>query len=190
VIGNPVDEDGKPILVDGEKVELMDMDPANFIVRETPPPMGDVCDLFGKPVALQFDYIIGATVKTGQDPKKATIIFDSGAVDEDGKSYIIVTDEDDPTKAFAGAGKRFFEGEVYIGETFKANDDPGSFSSNTYIHFFDSMDGKEMDDQGLLQSISYHTSCSQPIQIGDVIGNATLVGYLGENGGYPVPAIV
>ena len=35
---------------------------------------------------------------------------------------------------------------------------------------------------GLLQTIEYHTSCSQPIQLGDVIGNVTLVGYVGEDG--------
>jgi hypothetical protein len=39
----------------------------------------------------------------------------------------------------------------------------------------------------LLQSVEYHTSCSQPIQLGDIIGNATLVGYVGEDGSLQSP---
>ncbi len=160
--------------------DLMAMDPANYTGIMDPPPSGDICDLFGKPVALKFDYITGTTVSTAQASDKAEILFDSGTVDDDGVSWIVVTDEDDATKALAGGGKRFFQGDVAFDETFVANNATDSFGSNTYIHFFDDSTG------GLLQSISYHTSCSQPIQIGDVIGNATLIGYQGENGGFGV----
>ncbi|MGB5594522.1 MAG: hypothetical protein WBM62_10890, partial [Crocosphaera sp.] len=62
-----------------------------------------------------------------------------------------------------------------FGELFEANDNTDSFGSKTFIHFFDNANG------GLLQTIEYHTSCSQPIQLGDVIGNATLFGYDGED---------
>ena len=156
--------------------ELMAMDPANYTGIKNPPPSGDICDLFGKPVALKFDYITGTTVSTAQASDKAKILFDSGSVDDDGVSYIVVTDEDDATKALAGGGKRFFQGDVAFDQSFVANNATDSFGSNTYVHFFDDSTG------GLLQSISYHTSCSQPIQIGDVVGNATLIGYQGENG--------
>jgi hypothetical protein len=50
-----------------------------------------------------------------------------------------------------------------------------------HIHFFDEASG------GLLQSVTYHTSCSQPITLGDVVGNATLVAYDGELGAGQMP---
>jgi hypothetical protein len=136
---------------------------------------GDVCDVLGKPVALTFQYKPGTDVVTGQDPGKAEILF-QGAVDDDGVSFVIVTDEDDAAKALAGAGKRFFEDNVAIETLFEANEDIDDFGSTTFIHFFDDASG------ALLQSIEYHTSCSQPIQLGDVIGNATVVEYEGEIG--------
>mgnify|MGYP003564996494 CR=1 FL=1 len=35
---------------------LMDMDLANYTGITNPPPAGDICDVFGKPTALFFDY--------------------------------------------------------------------------------------------------------------------------------------
>jgi hypothetical protein len=156
--------------------ELMAMDPANYtgIEVENRPPSGDVCDLFGKPVEMQFDYITGTTVRTAQASDKAKILANNG-IDTDGISFVIVSDEDEASKVLAGGGTRLFQGNVNTGESFTAS---GKFSSNTYIHFFDDSSG------GLLQSIQYHTSCSQPMQIGDVIGNATLTGYRGELSGF------
>ena len=40
---------------------------------------------------------------------------------------------------------------------------------------------------GLFRLVEYHTSCSQPIQLGDVIGNATVVQYDGEDGSAALP---
>ena len=144
--------------------------------RVETPPGGDVCDVLGKPVALTFQYIPGTTVNTAQDSGKAAILFDSGAVDDDGVSFVIVTDQSSAANALSGGGKRFFAGNVAFNELFEANEATADFGSQTYIHFFDDSSG------GLLQSITYHTSCSQPIQLGDVIGNATLVAYVGESG--------
>ncbi len=137
----------------------------------------DLCDDalgLGKPEALIFEYIPGNTVDTDQDPSKAVILSNNG-VDDDGTSFIVVSDEDDANKALDGDGKQFFRGNVDFGELFEANDNTDSFGSKTFIHFFDNANG------GLLQTIEYHTSCSQPIQLGDVIGNATLFGYDGED---------
>jgi uncharacterized repeat protein (TIGR01451 family) len=55
------------------------------------------------------------------------------------------------------------------------------FESNTYIHFFES-EADYLNGTGLLQSIAYHTSCSQPINIGDETGYAKLVDYVGVDG--------
>ena len=153
---------------------VMDDDPANYFAAS-----GDVCDTLGNPVALTFQYSPSTMVDTDQDPGKAEILFDSGMVDDDGISFVVVTDQSDPVKALAADGKQFFRGDVAIDATFEANEDTDSFGSTTYIHFFDEASG------GLLQSVEYHTSCSQPIRLGDVIGNATLVAYVGENGSLP-----
>ena len=161
--------------------ELMAMDPANYTGIKNPPPSGDICDLFGKPTALYFDYEPSTDVITGQDSGKAKVLFTNplnGGVDDDGTSFIVVTDEEDAAKALAGNGDQYFRGMVDVGSIFIADDTIDSFGSTTVIHFFDNENG------GLLQSVEYHTSCSQPIQIGDVIGNGTLVGYQGEDGGF------
>ncbi len=164
------------------ETELMDMDHANYEGIITPPPQGDVCDTLGKPEAMTFTYNPGTDVLTGQDPSKAGILTQNG-VDDDGTSFVIVTDEDKAMDALTGDGKQFFRGEVEFGESFQATNTTDSFGSNTFIHFFDDANG------GLLQSINYHTSCSQPIAIGDVVGNATLSEYFGENGQYDNPMI-
>ena len=161
--------------------EVMDMDPAHFIVLADPPVVGDVCDVLGKPVSITFEYDPGTTVDTDQDLGKAEVLFDSGAVDDDGASFIIVTDESNADDVLAGVGGRFFAGNVDINAKFEANEDIDNFGSQTFIHFYDDANG------GLLQSIVYHTSCSQPIQLGDVIGNATLVGYVGETDSAELP---
>ncbi len=148
---------------------------------------GDLCDaLLGKPLAIEFQYVYGVSVNTAQD-SKAGIIFNSGLPDDDGTSWIIVTDEGDASSALGGAGSRHFQGNVLFNETFVADEVLDSFGSQVYVHFFD-------DDTGgsLLQSVFYHTSCSAPIQLGDVIGSATLVAYQGDSGsasidGNPIP---
>ena len=94
----------------------MDMDPANFVAVETPPIVGDVCDMLGNPVAITFRYVPGDTVDTAQDPGKADIVFDSGTVDPDGVSFVVVTDQSDAAKALSGDGKQFFRGDVAIDE--------------------------------------------------------------------------
>ncbi|WP_167546894.1 DUF7467 domain-containing protein [Stieleria maiorica] len=163
--------------------QVMDMDPAHFIIN--PATTGeDLCDVDGKVVGLTFEYIPGISVNTDQDSGKASVIFDSGMVDGDGASWVIVTDENDASKALAGEGRRHFVGMVAFNEQFEANENIDDFGSNTYIHFFDSAYG------GLLQTVNYHTSCSQPIVLGDVIGNATLVGYEGESGSSVLPPTV
>ncbi|MGB5769240.1 MAG: hypothetical protein WBM32_05115 [Crocosphaera sp.] len=171
------------VTADFGDLELMDMDVANYEGIITPPPEGDVCDTLGDPTAITFTYEPGTDVLTGQDPSKAGIVTQNG-VDDDGTSFVVVTDEDDITKVLNGEGRRFFEGDVDFGESFQATNTLDNFGSETFIHFFDDSNGP------LLQSVNYHTSCSQPIQINDVIGNATLVEYFGENGAYDNPLVV
>ncbi|SFH00742.1 DUF7467 domain-containing protein, partial [Neptunomonas qingdaonensis] len=188
VTGTAVDEKGNSLNLP----TVTDSDPGNYVVVGGPsidvekyvkvegggvPYEALVCDTYGKALAMTFRYLEGSTVDTDQDSGKAYIDKDLGT-DDDGVSYIIVSDKSSPTDL---SGKVYFQGEVAKGADFTALG-ASSFSSSTYIHYFDDspFDGEGSID--LLQSSAYHTSCSQPINIGDVVGNTTLVGYLGEDG--------
>jgi uncharacterized repeat protein (TIGR01451 family) len=147
-------------------------------VAPPPGPSGNVCTAYGKPQVLTFQYQPGDSVDTAQDSSKAYIVYANPSVSEDpdGVSFVVVTDQADASTALSGGGKQFFRGDVAFDETFSATNATTSFGTQTYIHFFDSQSG------GLLQTVTLHTSCSQPIQLNDVIGNATLAGYEGTSG--------
>jgi hypothetical protein len=139
-----------------------------------------ICETLGKPLAMTFDYEISTTLDTDQDAGKAAILTQVRAED-DGTSWVVVTDSDKP---FDTGAKVYYAGFVNVGAEFTASAAiaGSSFGSATYVHFFDDYSGSGSLGQTLLQSITYHTSCSQPINLGDQVGNATLVGYVGENG--------
>ena len=181
------------VTADLGNVELMDMDHANYKGIDLPAPTGDICEIFGKPEAITFQYVPGTDVLTGQDSSKASII-NNVKVDNNGTSFILVTKEGDASKIFGEylqegkTDKINFAGNVGFNEYFQANEATNDFGSETFIHFYEN--DNTGDGVELLQSINYHTSCSQPIQIGDEIGNATLVEYFGEDGSYDNPSIV
>ena len=94
----------------------------------TAPISGDLCGALGHASQLTFQYSPGTSVATGQGPRGASVLLDSGFVDDDGTSHIVVTD---------GRGTLFFGGDVAIGETFDAIAANGSFAASVFIHFFD-----------------------------------------------------
>lgn len=152
-------------------------------------PVGNLNDLFGEAQALTFQYLENDDVLTGGKGNhqygKAKILVDAQA-DPDDLSFVIVTNEKDGIKALKkGKGDRFFEGEVGVNEFFQASNDLNAFSSNIYIHFYD--DGNLADGIELLHSVGYSTS--KVMQIGDQIGNATLVEYFGKSGAFDSPSI-
>ncbi|MBI3157524.1 MAG: hypothetical protein HYZ20_19260, partial [Burkholderiales bacterium] len=139
-----------------------------------------ICETLGKPLEMTFDYEPGTTVSNPQGGK-AQILVQNG-VEDDGISWVIVTDN---ASASATGARVYFAGLVDVHAEFTAaaaNGGQTTFGANTYLHFFDDAVGGSTVGSGLLQSVSYHTSCSQVINLGDVTGNATLVGYVGENG--------
>ena len=158
---------------DASTTMVMDADMSHYIVNPLvfekyvavprPPSDVDQCDINGKPVSLSFEYIPGTIVMTGQDSSKATA---TGTPDEDGESYIVVGDGD------------LFAGLVQEGSVFTIG---GSFGSNTVFEIYDNQAAFNAGDSPL-QTLEYHTSCSQPIQLGDTIGSVILVGYQGEDG--------
>jgi hypothetical protein len=163
------------------------------ITGVNPPSSANLCDLYGKPKALRFDYEPGDIVLTGgknnnQDGKAQILV--QGPAEDDGTSYVIVSDKDKLQDILNGNGKRYFQGDVLVGNEFTAsvvNANTDKFESNTYIYFFDDNPFDHLGSNQLLQEVAYLTSCSQPMQINDIIGNATLTGYLGETGSFPSP---
>lgn len=146
----------------------------------TPDFDGPVCDVAGKPLGMTFLFTGGSQLSTSQDGDKASV---SGNVPTDGTFRVIVSKEDDPDKALDGkAEDTFFDDEVTVGDTFTASSIEGKkLPSNTYIHVF--------DGNSAIQTSSYHLSCSQPINLGDVIGASTLIGYVGEDASFEIPMV-
>ena len=181
--GIAIDGNGNPILVgdgSGNPIGVSDSDPANYTggnvpnpieipnteITPPPPPIsGDLCDTLGKPISLTFLYEPSNEINTAQEK------FDiEGFADDDNIAFVV-----GGGKGKGGKGKGGITGtgqRVNSGDTFTIGVD----GSNTNITV--------LDDQGgpALQSIDYHTSCSDIIQLGDQIGSITLVGYNGENG--------
>jgi hypothetical protein len=103
------------------------------------------------------------------------------APDLDGESYIVVSKKDKLKDVLKLDNKdTFFKGTVFEGEEFTAIAD-NKFGSQTNFFIFDDQAAFNSGSQPL-QTLSYHTSCSQPIQLGDIIGSVELVGYVGEDG--------
>ncbi len=152
-----------------EAVAAIDIEKLVRLEDATPTQSGDLCEVASKPASLTFSYNgSGSTVSTDQDSSKATANGDPAG---DPSVYIVAGNKDFNNILFAGT--------VALGEEFVldgAGSDRGKFDSETRINIFDSEGGT------LLQSLSYHTSCSQPIQLGDVIGSVTLTGYNGVDG--------
>ena len=141
----------------------------------TTSPVGPVCDIAGKPQALTFLFTGGSANTTSQ--KSASV---SGNVPEEGTFRVVVSKEKDASKALSGKAKdTYFDGQVTVGDTYTATGDGGKFSSNTFIHVF--------DGNTPIQTSAYHLSCSQPINLGDVIGASQLVVYQGERGTFELP---
>ncbi len=119
-------------------------------------------------MGLTFEYQPGTTVLTGQG-EKATA---DGTPDDDGESYILVNNGD------------LFAGTVQAEAMFTL---AGDFGSNTVLEIFDDLAAFQAG-QSPLQTLQYHTSCSQPIQLGDLVGSVALVGYQGETGSASRPS--
>ncbi|MCI0869248.1 MAG: hypothetical protein J4O08_05985, partial [Chloroflexi bacterium] len=135
---------------------------------------GDACDIVGKPAILTMMYT-GDDNPTShtQDPSKAVI---TGSTLNTDPVHIVATNKSDPNNSKA---KIWFEGDVALGGTFDIDANAigrNRLSSNTYVLVYNA------DGSVLLQSIKFHTSCSQPLNLGDQFGSALLVGLVGEIG--------
>ena len=190
VVATAVDDNGTPITdpngADGAAITVTDSDPANYtgadqlnpievpnteVLTPNPNPpviQGDLCDTLGKPTSLTFLYRPSNGINTAQEKFEL-----DGTADDDDIAFIV---------GGGGKGGKGGKGksggitgtaqQVSTGGTFTVNVD----GSNTGIGIADDRGGP------VIQTVEYHTSCSDIIQLGDQIGSLTLVGYNGEDG--------
>ena len=135
----------------------------------------DVCEGNVKPSVLNMVLSGGGAgdSNNSQDPGKVTV---TGSDVTSGPVWVISSDKNDP---FHSKAKTWFEGELNIGDAFDASaiglGKGDKLKGNTYFFIYTS----DPDISGtLIQSIVFHTSCSQPLIPGEVIGAVTLDGFV------------
>lgn len=146
---------------------LLEMRPptAPECTRQSP----DVCFDGVKPTALTLTYTgeSCAASSNTQDPAKAICSGDPASA---GPVFVRATDKSSPTDT---SGKKFFEGSVALGGSFTlsaANAGGTTLPSGTWVHLFGT-------GGALLQTVGIHTSCSQPLFVGDRYGSLALDSY-------------
>ena len=165
------------LLLSGDGIDI-----EKFVYVEPAPTAGDImCNdyAYGKPVELTMKYTGGGADATDtiQPPGKYAVTDEPGFEPYEAIVDIVATSSSN--LACASPGNTFFSGEVALGDEFVLDVDNAAcldlFKSNTYIYIMDT-------DANLLQTVQYHTSCSAPIQLGDVVGGVEINGFFGTSG--------
>jgi hypothetical protein len=134
----------------------------------------DVCETIGKPQFLTMRYTGGNAEIHSQDPGKVSVISFTDDPLAAPQVHIIAAKNSD------GGGSRFFDstvdGTVSLGQDFVIDGSQSKLGSSTYILIFDAPNGT------LLQKILFHTSCSQPLNLGDQYGAAQLISITDKDG--------
>lgn len=139
------------------------------------PPAGD-CDN-GKPQGLTMRY-------TGENCYASSHSQDVGKVSCSGDPMfaptvnIIACDKKNIEDLGNEKTKIWFVGEVELGGTFyidATEEGQSRLKAETVVYIFDNS-----IDNNLLQSVRFHTSCSQPLNVGDQFGSLVLVGFVAE----------
>ncbi|MBI3118879.1 MAG: hypothetical protein HYZ00_09350, partial [Candidatus Hydrogenedentes bacterium] len=137
---------------------------------------GETCD-DGKPAALTMMYT-GDGCEASHHSQEDGKVVCSGDPNDAAQVQIVVTDRDDINDPKA---RIYFTGVVPLGGTFvidAAAAGTTRLRTNTSVFVFD-LSGN------LLQSVKFHTSCSQPLILGDQYGALQLVGFTAEKGAVP-----
>ena len=139
-----------------------------------PPPDPNICRDGTKIATLLVEYTAdGCSVTShSQDAKKVSCNTFGNLPDT---VFIRASKDSDPNKR----DTIWFEGNVSLNSTFgidagNAGDD--KLASNTYVFIFSSEGGT------LLQSLMFHTSCSQPLNFGDQFGSIRVLGFVAALG--------
>jgi|GEM_PF-3263955 len=165
------------LLLSGDGIDI-----EKFVYVEPAPIAGEImCNdyAYGKPVELTMKYTGGGADATDtiQSPCKYDVTDEPGFEPYEAIVDIIATSA--CNLLCASPGNTFFSGQVALGDEFVLDVDNAAcldhFKANTYIYIMDT-------DSNLLQTVQYHTSCSAPIQLGDVVGGVEVNGFFGTNG--------
>ncbi|MCP3915517.1 MAG: hypothetical protein GY711_08185 [bacterium] len=141
-------------------------------IGEDEPIEGDCC-AFGRPRVLTMEYTGDDCTATthSQDPNKVSCSGDPASAPT---VFVRANKNENPFNT----DRVWFEGLVDLGATFDidaANEGRDHLESETWVHFFDS------SGTTLLQSVEFHTSCSQPLFVGNQFGAALLIDCIGED---------
>jgi len=133
---------------------------------------GNLCDDGVKPQVLTMVYTgEGCDASNNlQDPAKTSCEGDPLGADP---VFILATNKSNPYDVKA---KVWFVGPVSLNTEFDidaTNAGESRLKAETYVHIFG-------ESQVLLQTVKFHTSCSQPLHIGDQFGSLVLVGFIPE----------
>jgi hypothetical protein len=168
------------LLLSGDGI---DIEKFVYVEPVSDPGAGDImCNdyAYGKPVELTMKYTGGGSdaTDTMQPLGKYGVTDEPGFLP--GEAVVDIIASSSSNLACVSPGNTFFSGEdIALGDEFVLDVDNAycqdKFSANTYIFI--------MDTSGeLLQTVQYHTSCSAPIHLGDIVGGIEVNGFFGTNG--------
>lgn len=142
--------------------EVIFEEPSDVCITEFLRQTGQRCD--GKLVTLELRYTGGDCVQTshGQDPSKVDCVGDAAA----NESVRILVTNKNGTRVWADVADVPLGGIVLAAA---ANAGKGKLDSETKVRIFDAA-GEP------LQDLRFHTSCSQPLELGNQFGAIQIVG--------------
>ncbi|NNC43979.1 MAG: DUF11 domain-containing protein, partial [Acidimicrobiia bacterium] len=121
--------------------------------------LANVCE-FGKPDALILTYTGLGPDGTNNSQSGNEVILDGDANDQD-PVWMVVRDH---------KGVVIFEGAVAIGESFTVEGTKNKIPPRMLFEMYDTQGGTK------LETVRFHTSCSQPLFAGDQFGSITVAG--------------
>jgi hypothetical protein len=139
----------------------------------------------GKPQVLQMLYVGGGCGDSShtQDASNVTCV---GTTRNDAAVRIVVSDKKKVTDLQGDKARIFFDGVVALGQGFEIDATAGGqtrLKAETTVFVFDM-------GNLLLHQVTFHTSCSQPLLIGDRFGGVQIDGFLADKGVDPTTAEV
>ena len=161
-----------PGLISGDFSVVSGMSLRGGLLCPVPPPdPNSVCET-GKPQVLTMQYTGDNCLATdhNQDPEK---VYCDGDPVYNPTVNIIATDKSNPDDPKA---KTWFDATVTLNGTFDidaTNYGETKLKAHTHVHIYDTF-GK------WLQSLEFHTSCSQPLAVGDQFGSLALEAFIAE----------
>lgn len=139
---------------------------------------GNLCSEYGQAQGIQFCY--SASDCVSQQGLQSGLACVSGH-DGCSNAFVEVTN---CANAYQSGAQNYFEGTVCNGQDFLAScGNGGSISGDLYIHVFSSAQAFSQH-QSACQTDTYVGGGSQQVCLGDQVGCATVVGYVGHSGSY------